>query len=220
MSVMSGHLLSKTVGQRIPESETWLSLLDHWCAILNQYLDRMEGDDLPQWYNERSHTGFLTAAVWKMGGIAVEEFSTSRKHNDLSEDGESSPGQCDLYFSLDNLDCVVEAKREWISGYTKQDAQRIKARLKEATIQLRTIPKTERADHGIALCWAIPWVRTNSNTEGSSLMDFAAQFLGQSNLVSVYYVDPASRRAAESRYEKNGRTYPGIILIATALNKY
>ncbi len=220
MSVISGRLLSKTAGQRFPESETWLSLLDHWCAVLNQYLDGMEGDDLPQWYNERSHTGFLTAAVWRMGGIAVEEFSTFREHNNSRNGEESSLGQCDLYFSLENLDCVVEAKREWVSDYTKEDAQRIKARLREATRQLRAIPKGERAEDGVALCWAIPWLRASSNKERSFLMDFSAQFLGQSNLVGVYYVDPSRRKIAESRHEKEGRTYPGIILIATALNKY
>ncbi|MEQ1795340.1 MAG: hypothetical protein ABL970_14245 [Nitrospira sp.] len=217
---MPGHILYKSAGKRVPESAAWMCLVDHWRAVLNKYLSRIEEDDLPQWYNERSHTGFLAAAVWRMGGIALEEFSTSREHGNKSGVAELSSGQCDLYFSVENLNCLVEAKREWVTGYTKQDAQRIKKRLGEAEKQLRTIPKPERAEQGIRLCWAVPWVRPNLSKERQDLKEFAHQFSGPSSLVGVYYVDHPSRRKAESNYENEERSYPGIIMIATALSNY
>lgn len=217
---MSGQILCKTVGKAVPERETWASLLDHWHSALNQYMDLMEGDDLPQWYNERSHVGFLAAAVWKMGGVALEEYSTFRQQNNTSAAADSTPGRCDLYFNLENLDCVVESKVEWCSNYSTEDAQRVRTKLEEAGLQLLTLPKEERAEHGVVLCWALPWIKSGSGDEASNMTAFANQFEGDLSIVCVYYVDMADRKEAETRYEKQQRSYPGIILVGKAFSAF
>lgn len=215
---MSGQILYKAIGKGVPESDTWASVLDHWQGCMNQYLDDMEGDDLPQWYNERTHVGFLAAAVWKMDGVALEEYSTSRQQRNTSGPADSTPGRCDLYLNVKNLDCVVESKVEWFSNYSNDDAQRVRTKLKEAELQLSTLPKNERAEQAIGLCWALPWIKLVTGDEALAMTTFARQFEGDRSIVCVYHVEMADRKEPEARYEKEQRSYPGIILVGKSFS--
>jgi len=82
-----GELIMHEIGANVPEPGTWQRLLFHWCAVLNRYFEWEGEDDLPHWHNERAQIGFLAAAVWRMGGVALEEYCTDREATEVSKKG-------------------------------------------------------------------------------------------------------------------------------------
>lgn len=66
--------------------------------------------DCTFWYSERPQVGLFAAAVWKSGGIALEEFGTVK-----SAAGVESRGRGDLFIKLAGVGYVCEAKHAWLS---------------------------------------------------------------------------------------------------------
>src|SRR5713101_6388099 len=98
--------------------------------------------DCPWWYPERTSVGFLSAAIWKIGGEAIEEYGTDRKKKSLpkrSEGGYSQKGCGDLMFCVNKSwrrqsSFVAEAKQTWpsINSTLKKLQDRVNDRLSKA----------------------------------------------------------------------------------------
>jgi hypothetical protein len=67
-----------------------------------EYIDCVPGD-VPYWYGERPQIGLLAAAVWRSGGVALEEYCRKRP-------GRPRKGRCDLFLSIAGIGCECEAK--------------------------------------------------------------------------------------------------------------
>lgn len=153
---------------------------------------RERGGDLPYWYaKEETNIGFLAAAVWRLGGAALQEFEVTR------QDGK---GQADLWFNLDGLSCHVEAKGA-DSPSTSRDA--VDRALAEAKSQLE-VEDNERAPIQMVLCFVAPAVRGSS----FEFRELVRQFESDDMVVAIYL--PHS--SVNTLYD-DGYTYPGIALI-------
>lgn len=65
--------------------------------------------DCTLWYSERPQVGLFAAAVWKCGGIALEEYGTFK-----TASGIEKRGRGDLFFKLHGQGYLCEAKHSWI----------------------------------------------------------------------------------------------------------
>ena len=102
-------------------------LLQAWLAVQRRYT-QITGDDYSFNYHERAHVGFLAAAAWRTGGVALEEWRTAKGHR-------SSPrnGRCDLYvFQPDAYEFHIEAKHIWARATARDPLKSIKAKLADA----------------------------------------------------------------------------------------
>ena len=88
-----------TPGRSLP-----LNLLRAWADVCADY-QRIVGD-LPWYYHERAQIGFLAAAAWRLGGVALEEWRTDK----ISHDGPSRNGRGDLWVQLKSGAWHIEAK--------------------------------------------------------------------------------------------------------------
>ena len=85
----------------------WIHNIHNYC---NQYHNKEKPaeKDAPYWYNERATLSTLAAAVWKLGGIALEEYKAKKMTK-----REEWKGRVDLWFQLKRKMYVIEAKQHW-----------------------------------------------------------------------------------------------------------
>lgn len=222
---MAGKLIVCEIGTKVPKEETeaWKYLLSHWCAVLNGYFVRMKREkeddyyDLPHWHNERAQVGFLAAAVWRMGGVALEEYRTSRTLDEGSEAtiDDTTPGRCDLYFNVDSLDYVVEAKLYWMTSDSASNKNAVIGKIKEAHKQLSRLDKKDREDSsGLAMCWGV--ATTSAGTDRGDeafLRRFADNLKRSDRVIGVYYMPSKPRAKVEETYGDDEEYYPGVVFV-------
>ena len=210
---MAGKLLpSVHVGEKVKKEATWKKLILCWRDVLNQYLKSEKRYDIPHWHIERSHTGFLAAAVWNMGGVALEEYSVERRRIKRRKRRSGKSGRCDLYFHVAGLDCSVEAKHDWTGEDSDKCERRIKRKLGAAKRQLCELPAKERASCGLAVCWAVPYLQSDAKNDTEVLERIASRFEDADSIVAVYHVPLKDRQVCEREYDKQ-HTHPGVVFI-------
>jgi len=211
---MPGQLLLEHVGNKLPHKPTWEKLVKAWGDVLNRYLQREKGYDLPHWNTEPSLNGFLAAAVWIANGVALEEYSTER----LDEDQKTTTGKglLDLYFHLEDLDCVVEAKQDWPTDSSEECRERINKFLDAADCQLDALRDDEdQANVGMAICWVCPKLGPNTQNEEAVLRQIAKSFEESADVIAIYHVPREERESLkdEDNADNDGRRYPGVIWV-------
>lgn len=116
-------------------------ILKQWLVVQSKYLRTVRGDIWWQ-YSERPYTGLLAAAVWMIGGIALEEW----KINGRPQYG-STYARNDLWIRYRDTDLVIEAKHKFLIIESERDfKEKIKAardKLKEAFNESRDVAKED-----------------------------------------------------------------------------
>jgi hypothetical protein len=87
---------------------------DGWIDCMEEYLAavkvRLDVDEFPFWYGERPLIGFLDAAVWRAGGITIQEYGIDKKPGIKEPERESRLGRADFFFSVGKHFADVEFK--------------------------------------------------------------------------------------------------------------
>ncbi|MFN2541658.1 MAG: hypothetical protein ABR514_05750 [Chthoniobacterales bacterium] len=105
----------------------FMPLLKAWLATLRDYTSAT-GDDYAWHYHERAFVGFLAAAVWRMGGVALEEWRT-----DKGPSANPRKGRCDLYlYRRRHYEFQIEAKHMWSRATSRQGTGAIEEKLTRA----------------------------------------------------------------------------------------
>src|SRR6266705_1944474 len=78
-------------------------ILQSWIKVQRAYADAMANEDQAWWYHERPCIGFLSAAVWKSGGVTLEEWRTDKRSKKRSR-----KGRCDLYICHGGREFFIE----------------------------------------------------------------------------------------------------------------
>lgn len=88
------------------------SLLEEWIKLLEDTAARWPDKDDSAWsYNERASVSVLAGAVWRIGGLAFEEYSTETfARGKRRTRANEVHGRADLYFEVNSREFVVEAK--------------------------------------------------------------------------------------------------------------
>jgi hypothetical protein len=87
-------------------------------AVYAKVLTKGDGDWWPFWYGERPLIGFLTAAIWAKGGIAIEEFAADKRARKRDSLTKPRLGRGDLYFRIGRREGNVEFKMHYV-GITR-----------------------------------------------------------------------------------------------------
>lgn len=203
---MKGCLEDLEIGALIPNSVVWKRLLNEWCSVMNDYAAhsvcrsswaKSQGGDLAYWNEERANVGFIAAAVWRLGGVAVQEFEVTRP-------GKTKGAKGDLWFNLDDLSCQIEAK-DPADRVSIPSEETIGDELSEARRELLELPPSERAPIGVAMVFVVPGVQGVS-------FDFhrlMRQVKNNRRLSAIY----RPGRNCNILDAEDGVNYPGVALV-------
>jgi hypothetical protein len=176
-----------------------------WFEIMEMYLESFDYKDCQWWYNERATLSSLAAAVWRAGGIALEEYCLEK-----GKKGDLWTGRCDLYFRLKTQDFACEAKQLWcsIGRKGKPGLGNIKDVLSTACRDARVIGKNEGRRLGI--CFAIPYLPpSDKDIVDNQLLNWSKKLKGI-DFDSIAWFFP---KMARSMAIENGNVYPGVVML-------
>jgi hypothetical protein len=183
-------------------------VFDEWRNALAAF-SRVVLGDLPWWYNETAAVGFLAAAAWRAGGVAIVEFDSERS----DKDARRFRGRCDLYLALSGAAYYAEAKQtfHWLSesvDYVGAVAD-VQGRLDEATAQLEVLQCEPEAGQ-LALVFASPRLKAS---DADNLNDWLTRWRAALRMVknAAMYTYFDVDRALDHPGEKDC-IYPGIAL--------
>jgi hypothetical protein len=130
-------------------------ILTHWIKVARRYRARTPGDVIWE-YHERANTGFLAAAVWLAGGVALEEWRTEKK----SDLGPKRQGRGDLWVRCGRLILHAEAKHQWVELGSRRKAgvALVKSKLAEASRDACDI-QGHFGEKRVGVLFAAPWMR-------------------------------------------------------------
>lgn len=118
----------------ITKDKVFEKLRPHWFQVMRKYAETWgwEKREAHWGYRERTHIGFLAAAVWKAGGVALEEYSTD-KFRETNKGSQKGNGRCDLFFRIKKQGYTLEAKHAWSTlGSEKRSLKPIKRNIRWA----------------------------------------------------------------------------------------
>ncbi len=132
--------------------------------LYDRYIENT--DDVPWWYTERSIVGHLTAAAFKAGNLALEEYSNERipKH-----DGDSNrQGRVDWWMATTRCkqQLIAETKAIWLSKDAR-DWKPLCAKLKKAEDQVNEY-KDNDCPQRLMMCFTRPYWKFDDRGENSA----------------------------------------------------
>tara|TARA_R110002073_G_scaffold293075_4_gene458588 strand:+ start:4999 stop:5634 length:636 start_codon:yes stop_codon:yes gene_type:complete len=133
-------------------------ILNEWVRV-NRDIREQTGTNL-NWFNERANLSALAGAVWRCGGVAVEEYSSPKGE-------EGSMGRIDLFFKFNNKAVICESKHRWLFlpsyldgkdfiGEIERDLELENCNAKDDishTLQSRK----NKCDFGLAITYYVPY---------------------------------------------------------------
>ncbi len=197
------------IGNQISDTAIWRRLLNEWCSVMNDYAVRSvsrngwakgRGGDLAYWNKERANVGFLAAAVWRLGGVTIQEFEVTRPR--------TKDAKGDLWFELGGLNCQVEAKDTMSVHTDNPDAQTIEYLLRDARMELSELPNREKAPLGVVIVFVVPGVQGVS-FDFRSLM---RQVQNDRRITAIYRPGRDSN-ILDDEDVRDRLNYPGIAMV-------
>lgn len=206
------------------------NLLIAWVKAIRRYTSANEYDN-PWWYNERASLSVLAGAAWTLKNwLALEEFSTLKRHRTLEsgvDSGSLRPGRCDLFLQSPSSSFAIEAK---------QTVQSIGARSDGYTFVNRAIRKawgdsgdlsSREAYRRFAVTFIVPYIPTSEvlrkeDGEGKvcpKKVELAIKgwltdqpiFFGESHKHTDFaFIFP---KLGNQHYSLNGKYYPGVVIV-------
>lgn len=143
-----------------PPLEILEDVLWEWIAVQERSARFWEWKDAPWWYNECASLSMFAGAVWRSGGIALEEYSTE-KRQDASVRKRTlgtSSGRGDLYLKVGDREFILEAKQCWSSAGARagHPCNRISKKMSEALVDVRRAKSYGEERLGSA--FAVPYI--------------------------------------------------------------
>lgn len=186
-------------------------VLEKWINLNAELAERWRVD-VPWWYNERALLGLFSSAVWLSGGVALEEYTVSKrtltKHGHV--DGDSFTGRADLYFETPKGDCFrAEVKQCWLRTSSMKD-QRLK--LKHCLHRVnRDIHQAEPEDNTqrLAVVFITPSVSFKKTGQIADHIQWAIEQVRSFRHDSLAWVFPEPGSYGKATQY----THPGVIML-------
>jgi hypothetical protein len=166
-------------------------------------------DDVPWWYGERASLSVLAGAIWRSGGIALEEYSVTKTRR--REDGQKGliQGRNDLYFRIGRHDFVLEAKAAWPKLRSKEPLKDITVALENAERDVESVQQ-ERVRR-LAVAFIAPSYPKGYEEKCDSLIDsWISELRGLSGVAAAWIFPDGARQL----FSKDaGHYYPGAAIV-------
>jgi hypothetical protein len=193
------------------------SVLNKWNKILHKYLEKTHYWDCHWWHIERAILSSFAAAVWKNGGIALEEYGLEKKRKKQSDkkrkQDRTYTGRCDLYFETGKQRFACEAKKITCGIGGKSNPSKtislVKRELGKACDDAKRIPKDE--GRRLGMCFAVPrLIRTDIENKNKEIIKFQEAIEKEIRYSSIAMVFPKNTKKKDKDWKYH---YPGIILL-------
>lgn len=176
-------------------------LLKKWHFIIKSYCECFRKLDAPYWYNERATLSTFAGAIWKAGGLALEEYQAKKKHG---------LGRVDLWFRWRNKDYIGEVKQHWVrldkKGIEDTLIDDIDKKVKNAMSDVAA--STEEA-YPLGFVFIVPSISVaNKSSKNNLLLSFLKRLQELDFCMSAWSFPSVAR---ELEWENN--LYPGVALI-------
>jgi hypothetical protein len=187
-------------------------LLWEWIALHERTARHWLFKDCLWWVNERASIGALAGAVWRVGGVAIEEYTTQKLARDeSSRSAANAHGRGDMDFTLGGMDFVIEAKQCWTSF--KDASIQIEENLAEAEADVR-LAKSPVRYRRLAIVFVTPrTARTNLIDEQISTWVDSLHRIKRCAWACVF---PARARMLGLR--QYGKVYPGAAIFMRSVS--
>ncbi|WP_417333980.1 hypothetical protein [Halarcobacter sp.] len=158
------------------ENSLWKNIMYSWLSINREYIEDWYSngtyEDCAYWYNERASLSILAGAIWRRGGVCLEEYcSIKAKLDDKTIESKERHGRTDLYFYLGDEEYIVEAK--YIMGKNITE-EKIHTKLKEAIKDCNNSLYHEKSENhglkGMAIVFIVPF-EENKKIDFDSIKD-------------------------------------------------
>jgi len=180
--------------------------LEAWVKLLDWYVKVWEGRNFPWWFNECASVSTFAGAVWRVGGLALEDFDTVRS--------EQSCGRCDLYMRLDEQEFSVEAKQSWQNArWSKDDVTAdIEWHFEQATRQVRDYDDALKMHMGdrLAMVFVVPWLPQSQGHQLNNILDKWCASVQAIDCDAVVWNFAHSDKTLST---DDGYYYPGVALL-------
>lgn len=192
-------------------------LLWEWIATIQKTFRVMGTGDAPWWYNERTSLALLAGAIWRAGGVALQEHDIERKKPEKSSG--SKHGRCDLYFAVDRRHFIAEAKQLWLPLRAQDPRGKIKEKLTEAIKAVRS--SGDEGYERLAILFISPHApesvlgarECSSNEIDRLISDFVDKSLDTYTKTARAWAFPQATRKLSDQDRKNPRIYPGAAVL-------
>lgn len=181
-------------------------LLEAWIAAQRAYIKKMDQDDCPWWYNEVAVTGFLAGAAWRLNGIALQEYRTSKGR--LKKD--RWMGRCDLYTYVGKDAFIFEAKhyRTNIGRSIDNSLKHIRTRMDQAASDAKHHSSTDGTRLGI--CFIAPFFPAERLLEADKIIaDWRDHVLTIKHSAVAWYFP----KAVEGWRHGGSFVFPGMVAL-------
>lgn len=101
---MNQYEIDIKIKGKFPNSNLWQTIIAQWVQNNKDYLEENDFKDAAYWHDEMANISCLVGAIWKIGGVAISEYTINKN------DGQNNNGRADLYFSKDKTKYLVESK--------------------------------------------------------------------------------------------------------------
>ena len=189
----------------------WDALLEEWLLAHERYCRIMKGyDDSAYWYKEIPNVSILSAAAWRCGRIALQEFRANKQVR-----GQARKGRADLWICNDTGDKeeLIEAKYKFVSLSGAKDGlpTTIKKSMKEATKAAKEAKGGQRDVTALAVVFASVYAPKSSIDEiDQPIKDFCEGIKSSADYHAFAWCFPKETRTLEN---KKGDYYPGIAML-------
>jgi len=187
-------------------------ILNKWIRLNRAYSEKVQWEDCAWWANERASVGILAAAVWMSGGVALEEYSTTkvRKEN-------HGAGRCDLFFTVGKNKFACEAKqifprlRKGRTGDISKVKDKFDATCEDAK---NLLPEEGR---WLGICFVAPrFPLSQIKNMDDCLKDYLDQLQIRLKPDAIAWSFP---KEAKNMKWRNTKTYPGVIVLIRKISK-
>ncbi|MGB2984715.1 MAG: hypothetical protein WBE26_02435 [Phycisphaerae bacterium] len=178
-------------------------------GIYDRYIAQTRPMDVPWWYTERTIVGHLTAAAFRAGYSALEEYSCEKGKN-------HSKGRVDWWLGTPDgkRDVFVESKQEYLSAHT--DWARVESRFGEAERQIVEyhLETDSEESYKLAMVFVRPYYQTPREWEErrQRLLD-GAEYPGNAHYYAYYWLEESDVAGCEC----NKYYYPGLFICCRQL---
>jgi hypothetical protein len=187
-------------------------VLKEWRGAVKVWCDKLGGDDIPWWYNERSSVSILAVAIWKAGGVALEEYAA-----DKGKKKKHWKGRGDLFIKLNGQKYILEAKQKWVSLSAR--AQITKERLKSTVKAAKKAVLETRLNGGrrLACVFFVPYISIREKRLMNGRVGLLITVL--KHMEKAYRVNTAWFFPKETHWDfrHEGYIYPGIAILIRPL---
>ena len=202
----------------------WDALLEEWLLAHERYCRIMKDHDAAHWYTEIPNVSILSAAAWRCGRIALQEFRTDKKVRGQA----SRAGRADLWIctDTDGKEEFIEAKYKLVSLSGAKDG--LPTTIKKSMEEARKAAIEAQGGQGdvtaLAVVFASAYAPKSSIDKitlrkpedriveiDKQIKEFCEKIKSSADYHALAWCFPKETRTL--RYPKGRRYYSGIVML-------